>query len=69
LNEQTEGGDPLFKKRVWWARTYLAQAQAVRAPDRGYIAITDRGREILEDDPPVIKASYLKRYPEFVAFF
>jgi restriction endonuclease Mrr len=21
LNEQTEGGDPPFKKRVWWART------------------------------------------------
>jgi hypothetical protein len=69
LDEQTEHGDPLFKKRVWWARTYLVQAQAVTATARGYVAITERGREILEDDPPVIKAAYLKRYPEFLAFF
>ena len=69
LNEKTAGGEALFKQRVWWARTYLGQAQAVTAPTPGYAAITERGREILEDDPPVIKAAYLKRYPEFIAFF
>jgi restriction system protein len=61
LNEKTAGGEALFKQRVWWARTYLGQAAAVTAPEPGYVSITDRGREILEDDPPVIKTAYLMR--------
>ena len=36
-----------WDNRVNWAATYLRKAEVLETPRRGYIAITDRGRNIL----------------------
>lgn len=70
--EQSEllpsGKQPKFANRVHWARTYLKQAGLVEATRRGYITITDRGREALKDDKTVIDNAYLKQFEDFQKF-
>jgi restriction system protein len=40
-------GSRLFDSRVHWAVTYFAQALVVRRPRRGFVKLTDRGRDLL----------------------
>lgn len=59
------GRTPLFSSRLHWARTYLGKAGAVESPSRGYVRITDRGRDLLALQADRITASLLtNRYPE-----
>ena len=58
----------VYKNRVAWARTYLAKAMLLESPKRGSFRITERGKNLLADDPSTIRVSQLKAYPEFVAF-
>ena len=37
-------------------------------PRRGYFRITEKGRELLKENPPYINVKLLKRYPEFQKF-
>jgi restriction system protein len=62
------GQQPVFTNRVGWARTYLKKAGLLSSPRRGYFKITDRGREILKENPKEINQKYLERFPEFVEF-
>ena len=62
------GRQRVFYNRVAWARTDLVQAGALKSPARGAVQITDRGREILEDNPPRVDRKYLGKYPEFQDF-
>ena len=62
------GTAPSFDNRVGWARTYLKQAGLLNSVKRGYFQITDKGRELLSENPPQIDVSLLDRYEEFRDF-
>ncbi|MCH7577001.1 MAG: restriction endonuclease [Chloroflexi bacterium] len=57
-----------FDNRVTWGVTYLAKAKLVARTGRGRFQITERGREVLQDDPSRIDIGYLMRFPEFAEF-
>lgn len=62
------GKQTTFKNRVAWARVYLSKALLLESPKRGLFRITDRGRELLKQNPSTIRVAQLKNYPEFVGF-
>lgn len=71
--EETEelipsGRAKTFKNRVGWASTHLKKAGLLEAPRRGYLTITPRGSEVLEENPERVDMGLLNRYPEFVEF-
>ena len=70
--ERTEllpsGGQPLFNNRLAWASTYLKQAGLLEAPRRGLFRITQRGHDLLAENPKQIDIGLLQRYPEFAAW-
>ena len=62
------GKYPTFDNRVSWANTHMKKAGLIEGPRRGYLKITDRGRELLKSNPAAIDAKFLNRYKEFVEF-
>jgi restriction system protein len=62
------GQQPIFYNRVGWSRTYLKKAGLLEDPKRGYFQITDRGREVLEDNPSRIDMKFLRQFPEYIEF-
>lgn len=64
----SSGTQPRFYNRVGWARTYLKQAGLLGPTRRNYLRITERGRDVLQDDPPRIDMKYLEQFPEYVEF-
>ncbi len=62
------GRDRLVRNRVGWARTYLGKAGLLGAARRGFLQITDRGREVLASDPGRVDMKFLERFPEFRQF-
>ena len=62
------GQQSAFDNRVGWARTYLKKAGLLKSTRRGYHQITERGVELLDQNPPEITASFLRQFPEFVEF-
>ena len=58
----------VFGSRVGWARTYFKKAGLVDSFKRGTITITQRGIDILKNNPPTINVRLLKQFPEFVEF-
>ena len=62
------GGQFVINNRVAWARTYLYKAGLIAMPRRGFIAITDRGRDVLKSRPDKIDVNMLNRYNEFREF-
>ncbi len=63
------GQQPLFNNRVHRAKTCLEKAGLVEAPARGYVRITDRGREVLARNPARITNRMLAELsPEFRAW-
>jgi len=69
LNQLLPGGrQTTFANRIGWARTYLGKAGLLEATRRGYFRITDRGREVLKQNPVRIDIAFLSRFPEFTDF-
>lgn len=62
------GTTTTFVNRVSWVCTYLKKAGLLSAPRRGCVAITQRGLEVLAENPSEINNAFLRRYPEFLAF-
>lgn len=62
------GKQATFTNRVAWARVYLGQAGALESPRRGYLRISERGRQLLKDVPERITIRDLERFPEFHKF-
>lgn len=62
------GQQPIFDNRVGWARTYLKKAGLVDSPKRAVSTITQRGLDILKQDPKEINVAFLKQFPEFIEF-
>lgn len=62
------GQQPIFRNRLGWARTYMKKAGLLSSPQRGKFKITDRGLELLKENPREITSQLLTRYQEFVDF-
>jgi restriction system protein len=58
----------MLASRVGWARTYLIQAELLRATKRGVFEITDLGRKVLAEKPASIDQKFLRRFPPFLDF-
>ena len=57
-----------YVHRTWWAVTFLRQAGLLEKPKRGYIKITDKGKEVLDSGIKEINEKYLHKFPEFINF-
>ncbi|WP_088893324.1 restriction endonuclease [Leptolyngbya ohadii] len=62
------GRQSIFDNRVGWANTYLRKAGLLSRPKRGCVQITQRGRDLLAENPPAIDDLYLQRFDEFREF-
>jgi restriction system protein len=62
------GQQATFDNRVGWARTYMKKAGLLKSTRRGYYRITDRGMDIIGQNPPEINRAFLMQFPEFVEF-
>ena len=62
------GRSPIIRNRAGWAQTYLKKAGLLAYPQRGIVEITERGKKVLDEAPPLINVNYLKQFPEFLAF-
>ncbi len=69
VNEPLPSGvQKKFYNRVSWARTYLKKSGLLTSPRRSYFQITERGRQVLAENPARIDIKYLKRFPEYHTF-
>lgn len=69
LSEEERGkllpkGQPIFDNRVGWASTYLKKAVLLDSTRRGYFKITDRGLNVLSQNPSKIDTDFLTQFPE-----
>ena len=62
------GKQKIISNRVGWARTYLGKACLLEAVRKGYVRISQRGKEVLKKNPPQINNNYLIQFPEYVKF-
>lgn len=62
---KTPRGTSIFRSRVHWAQTFLAQAGAVSRPQRGYLEITERGLKLLNENPQGFKAKKFREFPDY----
>jgi restriction system protein len=62
------GRQPIFDNRVAWAKSYLQQAGILKPTRRAHFQITERGQQVLNENPSRIDIEYLERFPEFVEF-
>jgi restriction system protein len=62
------GTDYIFKNRIGWSKTYLKKAGLIDSYKRGCITISEKGKVIIDSNPPIINVKFLKQFPEFLAF-
>jgi restriction system protein len=62
------GKQTVFSNRVHWAKTYLAQAKLLEITRRAHFRLTDRGREVLRENPAKVDVELLERFSEFNEF-
>jgi restriction system protein len=62
------GKQPIFDNRVGWARTYLKKAGLIESTRWGFFRITERGINLLSQNPHIIDDAMLNVYPEFKQF-
>ena len=62
------GQQAIFTNRVAWAKVYLERAGLLSKPKRGFLKITERGSQVLQDPPDEIDTAFLSQFPEFVEF-
>ena len=62
------GTQSVVYNRVGWARTYMRKAGLLEFPSRGRFLITERGKELLAENPDKIDVKLLSRYAEFEKF-
>jgi len=62
------GQQAVFDNRVGWARTYLKKAGLLETTRRGYYRVTERGQQVLRQNPSEITTAFLRQFPEFVEF-
>ncbi len=60
------GRETYITNRVSWAKTYMKNAGLVEQTGKASVRITERGLDVLNENPSRIDRDYLKRFPEFV---
>jgi restriction system protein len=64
----SSGRQPVFTNRIGWAKVYLKKALLIEAPKRAHYKITERGLEVLQQNPAAIDNNFLMQFPEFEEF-
>jgi restriction system protein len=62
------GRQTRWANRVAWAVSHLYQAGLISRPERGHVALTDEGRELLMNPPDRVTLKFLSSYPSYVEF-
>lgn len=62
------GTMPTLYNRVGWARTYMCKAGLLESPRRGCFKITQKGQDVLNQNPPRIDVNFLSQFSEFQKF-
>lgn len=62
-------GTSLFADRLSWARSYLKKAGLVASPQRGRLAITPIGKELLNSGKPITNALLAECSSTFIDFY
>ena len=57
-----------FHNRCAWAKSYLKKAGLIEFPRKAVFKITDRGMEVVKENPPELRIKFLERYQEFLDF-
>jgi restriction system protein len=60
------GQQPILENRANWARFYMTRAGLLFATRRGFHKITERGLNVLRQNPNRINTEVLSQFPEFV---
>ena len=68
IEELIPSGNKRFSNRVGWATTYLKKAKLITSSGRSQYKITERGKEVLLEQPGNIDMKYLQRFPEYLEF-
>lgn len=58
----------IFYDRIQWALTFLKHAGLLISIKRGVFKITERGHNVLKQNPERIDDKYLRQFPEFIRF-
>jgi len=62
------GQQVVFVNRIGWARSYMKQAGLLEPTRRGYFKITQRGLDVLAQNPAKINVKFLEQFKEFREF-
>jgi restriction system protein len=62
------GQQPIFDNRVGWANTYMKKAGLIKSEKRGYLQITEKGKQVINQNPNEINVKFLRQFPEFKEF-
>ena len=64
----TSGQQTIFDNRAYWAKTHLKHAVLLENTRRGFFKISQRGIQILQQNPQEINMKFLKQFPEYLQF-
>ena len=62
------GTQSIFYNRLSWAKTYLKKSGLIESESKGIIRITERGKQVLKENPSKIDNKFLKKFDEFIDF-
>lgn len=60
------GTQRVFSNRVHWAKAYLKMGGLIENTRRGFLKITSRGLQTLQEKPEKINLQYLKRFSDYL---
>lgn len=62
----SSGKQSRFGNRVAWAKQHLRWAGLLESPKRSVFRITERGQQVLNQNPERLSISFLKQFPEYL---
>jgi restriction system protein len=62
------GKQTRFYNRIVWAKTYLTKSGLLQGTKRPDCEITQRGQQVLQNNPPKIDMKFLEQFPEYIEF-
>ena len=68
MEERYATGEPYYEARISWALTFLKKAGLIEQPERSVFKITNRGTEVLLENPIDITQKYLMKFDSFKQF-
>lgn len=66
LEQRTKSGDILILNRIGWGKSFLKQGNFIRYPQRGFVQITPKGKDLLKKGNFSLKE--LKKDPDWIAY-